>query len=90
MQLPSLAQIKVFYVGQAEKVLFHTLRKLISVIFFMLGQYTTSRAFSYRYMIVRLFFYFGSFLIPSCVFISNFEVVTQLSGLALSLAAPSI
>ena len=54
-QLPSLPQIKGFYVGQAEKVLQVCFSSL-----FMLDQYTTSRALSYRYVIVRLYFDFGS------------------------------
>ena len=58
----SLAQIKGFLMlGRMKRCCkFHTLRKLISIILFMLGQYTTSRTFSYRYVIVRLFFDFGS------------------------------
>ena len=64
-QLLSLAQIKNFLMlGRLKRCCkFHTLRKLISVLLFMLGQYTTSGAFSYRYVIVRLSLILGLRLI---------------------------
>ena len=90
-QLLSLAQKKVPFVGKFKKVLqVSHLEKVYFSSLFMLGQNTTSRVFSYRYVIVRLFFVFGSctnrdntLWIPendTVLSISIFEAVRQLSG----------